>query len=231
MFSFRPFPPLYPPCTDTPLTANNTSTRTGSAKNTHSPDSSLSDPSHHPSKRQRTRSGSVSSLSEQEEDEDDEDRPLATRVPNYQPVAMSSKIPLSPTRARGRGGKKGPSHGVMKVPTEQPHASMDGLHLNGSARVVNGGVELEMRVKLEDRVDEGQLSRLATGVAVDGGTTVPATSAVGQIRIPLRSMANLIHPPCDRRRMDALKRLSTLKCGLASLRLLPSKTTGNRGRL
>jgi histone acetyltransferase len=64
----------------------------------------------------------------------------------------------------------------MKVPAEQPHSIAEGLQLNGNARAMNGVGGIagpEARVKLEEKIDERQLSRLATGVTVDTGITAP----------------------------------------------------------
>ena len=44
--------------------------------------------------------------------------------------------------------------------------------MNGRANGING---YEMKVKVEDKLDENQLSRLATGVTVDAGRPVSPT--------------------------------------------------------
>lgn len=170
-----------------------------SAKHSHSPDSALSEPPPHPTKRRRTslsHSQSDSSLSDDEEDE--EDRPLAARIPISVNIPTSGgsgggKVPASPTRTRARAGKKGPSHAhahgpgmgmkamSIKVPAEQPHSVAEALQLNGrggpsvgvngnSGRSRNGE---DRRVKLEEKIDGRQLSRLATGITVDTGVTAP----------------------------------------------------------
>ncbi|KAH9910577.1 histone acetyltransferase GCN5 [Amylocystis lapponica] len=60
----------------------------------------------------------------------------------------------------------------IPAPTEQEQADM--------ARPVNGINGHEMKVKVEDKMDEGQLTRLATGVTVDtgsGATTAASSSS------------------------------------------------------
>lgn len=96
---------------------------------------------------------SVSSLSG--DDNDDDEEPLAMRV------SQKTAPPKSPVK---------PGKGVKFVPA------------TGRMHVAHGktNVEPEPRVKIEDKLDDAQLDRLATGVPVDSETT-----AVGILHIPL----------------------------------------------
>lgn len=54
-------------------------------------------------------------------------------------------------------------------PTGREQAEMNGMGA-GKTNGVNGyGRGHEMKIKVEDKMDEGQLTRLATGVTVDTG--------------------------------------------------------------
>lgn len=59
---------------------------------------------------------------------------------------------------------------------------------------VNGVNGHEVKVKVEDKMDEGQLTRLATGVTVDAGngtTTNVCTNSIGHCN--LRQYSALLH--------------------------------------
>ena len=139
------------------------------SKHPLSPDSSLSDIPPPPPKRQRT-SQSDSSLSEAEDDdEDDEDQPLAARAR----VPVSTNGAMNGMRSRRGGkktsGKKGVSH--TSLPSEQPHSALDGAaKMNGR---LNGGKSHDAKIKVEEKLDDRQLTSLATGVTVDTGMTAP----------------------------------------------------------
>jgi histone acetyltransferase len=100
--------------------------------------SALSDPP--PNKRRRY---SSSSLSDVDDDDDEEDQPLAAR--------LARKTEPQATTPSKRGAKKGP--GIPKNSPPNPR--------------VNGSSQDEPKVKEEDKMDDSQLSRLATGVTVD----------------------------------------------------------------
>lgn len=144
-----------------------------------SPDSSLSDIPPPPLKRRRT-SQTDSSLSEAEdEDEDDEDQPLAARAR----VPVSTNGSMNGMRVRRGGkkssGKKGVSH--TSLPSEQPHSALDGAaKMNGRQ---TGGKSHDAKVKMEDRLDDKQLTRLATGVTVDTGMTAPTPVCVDLLHV------------------------------------------------
>lgn len=138
-----------------------------------SPNSSLSDVPP-PTKRRRT-DQSDSSLSEAEDDEDDEDRPLAARIPltsGKGPKRVENGVGMGVRtmgqRAKKGSGKKGISH--TTVPSEQPHTTEEAAKLNGAS---NGISAHGQKVKVEERLDDRQLSRLATGVTVDTGMSAP----------------------------------------------------------
>lgn len=131
------------------------------SKHLLSPDSSLSDAPAPPPKKRRT-SQSESSLSDPDDD-DEEERPLAagrTVLNGRAPIRSGKKTGMKKT-----GGKK-IAH--TSLPSEQPHSVAEGAKLNGRT---NGGTTQETRIKIEEKLDDKQLSRLATGVTVDTGTT------------------------------------------------------------
>lgn len=137
-----------------------------------SPDSSLSDAPPPPTKKRRT-SQSDSSLSDAEdEEEEEEDRPLAARIPLSS--SSAKKVPANGSRTVGhRAGKKTGMKGVSHttVPSEQPHSAAEGSAMIGRT---NGAAAHDTRtVKIEDKLDERKLSRLATGVTVDTGIAAP----------------------------------------------------------
>ncbi|CAA7261715.1 unnamed protein product [Cyclocybe aegerita] len=117
-----------------------------------SPDSSvLSDlPPVQLAKKRRISLSSLSDADENDDDDDDEeDKPLAARI----------TMPSRPVTGK-RTGKQAPGKKSKKAHhDEAPKASSSGRK-NG----INGH---DSRVKLEDKMDEGQLSRLAAGVPVD----------------------------------------------------------------
>ncbi|THH04557.1 hypothetical protein EW145_g5435 [Phellinidium pouzarii] len=137
------------------------------AKHLLSPDSSLSDVPPPPQKRRRT-SQSDSSLSEPD-DEDEEDRPLAARIPRM--TGAAAKNGMRPAHRSGKSAKKGVAH--TSLPSEQPHSVTEGSKMNGRA---NGLLSHEAKVRLEEKLDDRQLSRLATGVTVDTGVTAQTPS-------------------------------------------------------
>ena len=63
---------------------------------------------------------------------------------------------------------------ALPPPTEQERQDMERPASNG----VNGH---DIKVKVEDKMDEGQLTRLVTGVTVDGGA--PASAVVRLLRL------------------------------------------------
>ncbi|KAF8638044.1 hypothetical protein AX16_010676 [Volvariella volvacea WC 439] len=121
--------------------------------------SDLSDPP--PAKKRKV---SVSSLSDDDansndDEEDEEDKPLASRV--------ASKASALRSQRSKRPGKKAPG---MKA--KRSHTSSASYAQPGEEGEVNDGQSgRELKIKVEDKMDEGQLTRLATGVPVDGGTS------------------------------------------------------------
>lgn len=133
--------------------------------------SALSDVPQPPSKKRRV---SLSSLSDDDDEDDDdeeddeEDRPLAARMALKTSGSRSEKT--RPGYAH-RSGKKGPGKSAGKAhtapvslapPVGEQQAEMNGL--------VNGTNGHDAKIKVEDKMDESQLTRLATGVTVDSGT-------------------------------------------------------------
>lgn len=108
-----------------------------------------------PTKRRRL---SLSPLSDADEDEED-DKPLATQV------GLASDAPIRTTQ---RSGKKTSS---MKSKSQTALSATDDVKPDGNS--VNGHVS-GPKVKVEEKMDESQLTRLATGVTVDAGPSASA---------------------------------------------------------
>ncbi|RDB25273.1 Histone acetyltransferase gcn5 [Hypsizygus marmoreus] len=131
----------------------------------------LSDPPQPPTKRRRISTSSLSDAEDVEEDDDDdeEDRPLAARMATKTPARpeKTSRAPATPGHRTGKTkpgktkpGKKSKTGPIsIAPPTGEEQAQMNGL-TNG----ING---YAAKVKVEDVMDEGQLTRLAAGVTVD----------------------------------------------------------------
>ncbi|KAI6121433.1 hypothetical protein F5141DRAFT_1211118 [Pisolithus sp. B1] len=122
-----------------------------------------------PVKRRRL---SPSPLSDADEDEED-DKPLATQV------GLGSDVPVRTTQ---RSGKKMSS---MKSKSQTALSATDDVKPDGSS--VNGHVS-GPKVKVEEKMDESQLTRLATGVTVDTG---PSASAAPPTRIEKAAFVEL----------------------------------------
>jgi histone acetyltransferase len=115
----------------------------------------------------------MSSLSDADEDDDDdeEDRPLAARMTTK--TAPDVSRPSKGTTGK-RSGKKASSmkSKAQTAPASiQPPTGREQAEMNGQLNGVNG---LDMTVKIEEKMDESQLNRLATGVTVDAGGTTHA---------------------------------------------------------
>ncbi|KAJ3513715.1 hypothetical protein NLJ89_g2796 [Agrocybe chaxingu] len=102
-----------------------------------------------PTKKRRVSLSSLSDDDDDDDDDDEEDKPLAARI----------TMPSRPVTGK-RTGKQAPGKKSKKAHhDEAPKASSSGRK-NG----INGH---DSRVKLEDKMDEGQLSRLTAGVPMD----------------------------------------------------------------
>lgn len=119
----------------------------------------LSDPSpSSPRVPKKRRLSSSSSLSDA--DDDDDEQPLASRVPaKSRPVRRSGKSK--------KGGKKNPAlpKKAHTAPTSLvPPTGDEQARMNRQLNGING---YDLKIKVEDRLDEGQLNRLAAGIPVD----------------------------------------------------------------
>ena len=128
----------------------------------------LSEPPQPPNKRRRI---SISSLSE-DDDDDDEDKPLAARMTVNlamdRPEMTARKAPAHRSGKKTSSMKSKGQTGFVSTPTRTGQDLLESRRVNG----VHGH---EAKVKVEDKLDELQLTRLATGVTVDaGGPTSPA---------------------------------------------------------
>ena len=119
--------------------------------------SDLNDELQHPSKKRRV---STSSLSEEEDEEDEEEnKPLAERVAGTHAVKRTTR--LAPGHQSGEKKSKGHTSPTSHLPpTEQVKVEM-----HSKPGGTNG---YEPKVEIEDKLDENQLTHLATGVTVDG---------------------------------------------------------------
>ena len=111
----------------------------------------------------RRRQSSTSSLSEEDEDED---QPLAARIALKTASRIENGVGRVPTSGK-RSGKKSSSMKSKAQSTSVPFQTPPSARaeING---IVNGLNGHDLRVN-EERMDEGKLDRLATGVTVDTG--------------------------------------------------------------
>ncbi|KAF8904446.1 hypothetical protein CPB84DRAFT_1845394 [Gymnopilus junonius] len=125
--------------------------------------SELSEVPLQPSKKRPISLSSLSDADGNDEEDEEEDKPLAVRM------SMTSR-PVSGKRAGKQGpGKKVPGKKSKKSHTIAPGASTSSNDekpsaVNGRVNGINGN---ESRIKVEDKMDEGQLTRLTAGVPVD----------------------------------------------------------------
>ncbi|KAF8813828.1 Bromodomain-containing protein [Phlegmacium glaucopus] len=108
---------------------------------------------HNPTKKRRV---SSSSLSDAEDiDDEEEDKPLAARIT----VGVRS-VPGKRSGKQVPGKKSKKSHAALSGPSSTNNRPK----VNGKVNGVNGH---ETKVKVEDKMDENQLSRLTAGVPMD----------------------------------------------------------------
>lgn len=129
-----------------------------------------------PKKKRRISMSSLSNNTDAEDDEDDdeEDRPLAARMAdqtNSRAPAGYRSAMKGPSSQRGMASKKGPSSvSSMKGPSNKgvmgQRAQKARTGPSESPSKVNG----ETKVKLEDKMDDAQLDKLASGATVDAVT-------------------------------------------------------------
>lgn len=112
-----------------------------------------------PNKKRRV---SYSSLSDADSDSDEEERPLAAQISSGKISKKPSENGARPIGQRSGKQMKSVAHTAPTSrlpPTDEERAEMD--------RPVNGVNGHNAVVKVEDKMDESQLNRLATGVTVD----------------------------------------------------------------
>jgi histone acetyltransferase len=145
----------------------------------HSPASSiLSDPPQPPTKKRRISTSSLSDAEEaafvaeavddEDDDDDEEDKPLAARMAV---MSSASRLEKSPRAPGQRSGKKI----AHTAPISLPPPVLEQPQING---ITNGH---DPAVKVEDMMDESQLTRLAAGVTVD--TARGATAGVRSLLV------------------------------------------------
>ncbi|TFY67927.1 hypothetical protein EVJ58_g1329 [Rhodofomes roseus] len=128
-----------------------------------------------PTKKRRV-SFSESSLSSSSDD-DEEERPLAARKTAPAPATANKVEGSSTSRVTGhkRSGKQPSNKKAKKTQARTAPVSIAPPSEAQKADMMRpaDGANGEMKVKVEDRMDEGQLMRLATGVTVDA--TAPSS--------------------------------------------------------
>lgn len=149
-----------------------------------SPVSSILSDAPPPKKKRRISLSSLSDAEDDDDDDDDEDQPLATRMV---PKSGANAAAAGAAKSNARSGKTKPGKMVggtaptsIAPPTGREQAEMNGV-TQGKKSATNGHSESEaLKVKIEDKISEGQLNRLATGVTVDASGT-PATVSCAPI--------------------------------------------------
>ncbi|KAF9452713.1 hypothetical protein P691DRAFT_721093 [Macrolepiota fuliginosa MF-IS2] len=154
---------LWPAAITPPANATSSPETRSQQSNALSPASPiLSDPPPSSPRAPKKRQLSSSSLSDADDNRDDDDeQPLASRV------ATSSTSRPRRSGKSGKGGKKNPAmkKKAHTAPTSlAPPIGDEQAQMNGRINGMNGR---EPKVKVEDKLDEGQLNRLAAGVPVD----------------------------------------------------------------
>jgi histone acetyltransferase len=123
----------------------------------------LSDLPQPPTKRRRI---SLSPLSDaddnddasgEDDDDDDEDQPLAARISSKTTAEKRTRISNSHRSGKAVSSKRSKKARAAPLP-EEP------VKLNGVTNGING---VDAKVKVEDVMDEDQLTRLAAGTTVD----------------------------------------------------------------
>jgi histone acetyltransferase len=97
----------------------------------------------------------------EDDDDEDGDEPLASQI------GLSRHQPSGHRTKKGHKTQAGTAPASIPPPTGLALAEMNGQIAHG-----------EPRVKIEDRMDEGQLNRLATGVTVDTDTVAATVRAI-----------------------------------------------------
>jgi histone acetyltransferase len=135
-----------------------------------SPSSTLSDlPEQPPAKKRRISPNLYGPDDDNKDDDDDEeDEPLASRVPLN---IIQKPFDGSRRTANQRSGKGLKTKGLTAPTSIAPPTGTVQAEMNGQI----APHEDQPRVKVEDRMDEGQLARLATGVTVDTCRTTATT--------------------------------------------------------
>ena len=118
-----------------------------------------------PRKRQKMTGFTLDDMQEDRDDDDDGDEPLASQI-------GPSRQPFSGHRAKkGHKTQAGTAPASMLPPTGLALAEMNGQITHE-----------EPRKKVEEKMDEGQLNRLVTGVTVDTDTAAATVGAIVKLK-------------------------------------------------
>jgi histone acetyltransferase len=109
----------------------------------------------------------LSEADEDEEEDEEENKPLAARVAITHAAERTTR--LAPGHRSGKKKSK-KSKGHTAPTSLLPPTGQDQVEMNSKLSGMNG---YEPKVKIEDKMDENQLTRLATGVTVDAGRPAP----------------------------------------------------------
>lgn len=115
-----------------------------------------------------------------DDDDEEEDRPLAARI-----TAGSRSVPGKRSGKQAPGKKSKKSHTVQNGAESSDHEPRPPA-TNGWTNGINGH---ETRIKVEEKMDEGQLTRLTAGVPMDA---VGRSSAA----VRFKSSLSLAAHPC-----------------------------------
>lgn len=173
-------------------------------------------------KQRRSCSFSSSSLSEESSSSSDEDEAPLAHSRKAAPLKNGKgNVTRTTTRRTAGKGTKSKAHTapVTKAPpTEQERADMTFPPTNG----VNGH---EAKVKVEDKLDDSQLTRLATGVTVDTNNAASANVCIVSLTyshfLLIWSLSSLL---------SNQRNLHRLNYEMGSSELSPLKTMANRDR-
>jgi histone acetyltransferase len=130
-----------------------------------------------------------------EDEDDEEDKPLAARMATISSASRAEKSPRVPGQ---RSGKKM----AHTVPVSLPPPIIEPAQFNGINNGTNGR---DLSVKVEDMMDDSQLTRLAAGVTVD--TAKGTTVGVRNLLIPAVLWSNVLslQPPIRQEKAAAIE--------------------------
>ncbi|OCH92323.1 Bromodomain-domain-containing protein [Obba rivulosa] len=131
------------------------------------------DPDHEPPAKKRRISFSSLSDADEDDDDDEEDKPLAARM-GVSATATKTR-PENGPRTNQRSGKQMTSKKSVAHTAPVSIMPPTAREREGMTVSANGANGHSPKVKVEDKMDESQLTRLATGVTFDANGAASAT--------------------------------------------------------